>query len=221
MVISNTRLKQAGMGLLLALTAAACAPIDPETGTFVQTASPENATLQKQISVEKVTPILKVSFDRGRADLSDLEKGRILDFAVAQKARYRDVFLLELPPFNDAAGLNEKRFGSIGGFLENQGFRVEPKIVNEAVGDGLRIYREQYVATVSDESCNKGWTRPAGLNYENLPLPHVGCSTASGLVQMISNPKDLVDPAPMGGYDGERAAAAIKAYRSTGADSGS
>jgi pilus biogenesis lipoprotein CpaD len=88
-------------------------------------------------------------------------------------------------------------------------------MVRDGIANSLRIYFTKYVATV-EQSCSRGWTRPEGLNFENLPLPHMGCSTASALAQMMANPQDLVSPHEMGGYDGERAAISIAKYR-TGA----
>lgn len=197
------------------LSMAACAPRDPVTGEEMLRANAQNASMTKQINVQKVTPVFVVKFTPDAARFSDLEKGRLLGFLEAQNARFGDVLEVELPPFSDAAGVNEERFGTIGGFLQDQGYTVEPRLERDGLENSLRIFFTKYVATV-DPECAKGWRKPEGLQYESLPLPHMGCSTASNLAQMLSDPKDLIEPRVMGGYDGARAAASIAKYRGGG-----
>ncbi|WP_169546077.1 CpaD family pilus assembly lipoprotein [Sneathiella aquimaris] len=216
-MMSNTSKfsKKAGLIGLGLLALGACAPTDPVTGEKVLRANPENSTLNKQINVSKVTPTFVVNFPQNDDVFSDLEKGRLLGFLEAQGTGFGDALQVELPPFSDSAGINEARFGAIGSFLQDQGFVVEPKLARDGLENSLRVYYTKYVATV-DPDCAKGWRRPEGTNYENLPLPHMGCSTASSLAQMIADPKDLVDPKTMGAYDGHRAAQSILKYRSGG-----
>ena len=148
-----------------------------------------------------------------------MEKGRLLGFIQAQDVNYGDALQLELPPFSDALGINKIRYGAIGSFLEDEGFKIKPKITNDGLRDSLRVYFTKYVATI-DPVCEKGWHLPTGNAYENLPLPHMGCATAAAFVQMLANPKDLIHPRKMGPYDGERAALSIQSYR-TGSSGGS
>lgn len=201
------------------LLAAACAPMDPETGQPANRANPATAQMTKQINVQEFKPITVVQFKANDGAFSDLEKGKLLGFLTAQKVRYGDELEVELPPFTDAAGVNEMRFGALGSFLQDQGFVVKPKLVNDGLRDSLRVFYTKYVATV-DPACAKGWHRPAGTSFENLPLPHMGCSTASNLAQMIEKPKDLVSPRSIGAYDGNRAALSIYRYRTGGGSGG-
>jgi len=220
--IKHNRLRFLGVSALALFLGACAAPVDPETGAVRLRASPETAQLGKKINVQEVTPIFAVRFDRQKAALSDMEKGRLLGFLQAQKARFGDEMQLELPPFDDAERVNESRYGAIGSFLQDEGFVVTPKVTRDGLRDSLRVYYTKYIATV-DPDCAKGWRRPEGTNYENLPLPNMGCSTASALAQMLENPKDLVAPQTPGGYDGARAALSIKKYRggSSGGSGGS
>lgn len=207
-------LKKAGLiGVFLTVGMTACAPVDPETQEAILTANPQNTFMTKQINVQKLVPTFVVKFAQHEDTFKDMEKGRLLGFIQAQKAEYGDVLGVELPSFSDTENVNEARYGAIGSFLEDQGFHVEPKVIRDRLQNSLRVYFTKYVATV-DRECAKGWQRPKGLNFENLPLPHMGCSTASGLAQMIADPKDLVEPKNIGGYDGERAALSIAKYRS-------
>ncbi|MEH6404536.1 MAG: CpaD family pilus assembly lipoprotein [Sneathiella sp.] len=212
--------KKAGLiGVVLALGISGCAALDPDAVDVTLTANPQNTFMTKQINVQKLSPIFVTRFDQHEDVFTDMEKGRLIGFIQAQKAEFGDVLGVELPSFSDVEGVNETRYGAIGSFLEDQGFQVEPKITRDGLQNSLRVYFTKYIATV-DPECAKGWHRPEGLDDENLPLPHMGCSTASALAQMIANPKDLIAPNSMGGYDGERAALSIVKYRS-GASSSS
>lgn len=208
-----TTSRKAGLiSLMVALGLGACAPMDPETGTFVDTATPETTSMKKQINVQKLMPVFVTRFAVGSDQFSDMEKGRLLGFIQAQNARFGDTLHLELPPVQDSRGIGDIRYGAVGSFLMDEGFKVEPRIHKEGLQNSLRVYFTKYVATV-DPECAKGWRKPVGNDYENLPLPHMGCSSASNLAQMIANPKDLVEPRSMGGGDGERAAISIMKYR--------
>ena len=202
---------------LLALSA--CAPFDPETGRPAELrASPETSSMAKQINVQELTPTFIARFDSATSDFSDLQKGRLLGFLEAQGVKFGEDVHVELPPFNDVEGVNEKRFGAIGSFLQDQGLHVTPKVSKDGVRNSLRVYYSKYIATLGPE-CAKGWHRPLGTSYENLPIPHMGCATASALAQMVADPKDLISPKQIGGYDGERAARSILKYRSGGKSS--
>ncbi len=192
---------------------AACAPFSFEAGGFDETATPQKASLDKKIIVEKVSPTVIVEFGQGRAGLSDLEKGKILGFIQAQEIGFGQEVEVELPSFSGNGGLNERRFGELAGFLQDRGFEVSPRTTQENGQNSLRVYFVKYVATV-DPDCENGWYKPRGLGYENLPLPNMGCSTASALAGMLANPKDLVDPASEDPAMGERAAKAVQNYRS-------
>jgi pilus biogenesis lipoprotein CpaD len=217
-VFINTPVKTIFISVVIAGFMVACAPIDPETGQSVKRANPEMASLGKKIAVQQLTPVFVSRFDNGSGDFSDLEKGRLLGFLEAQQVKYGEVLSLELPAF-DSGGPNEQRYGAIGSFLESQGFDVKPKIVKDGLQNSLRVFYTKYVATV-DPNCAKGWRNPVGSEFENLPLAHLGCATASALTQIIADPKDLVDPKNIGGFDGERAAKSIEKYRA-GSDGGS
>ncbi|MEP3244570.1 MAG: CpaD family pilus assembly lipoprotein [Sneathiella sp.] len=216
-----TVISKAGLlGLSLVMGLSACgAPRDPETGELALRANPQTAMMTKQINVQKLTPTFVVKFEPEKSVFSELEKGRLLGFIQAQGAEFGDVLQLELPPFSDAAGMNEERFGAIGGFLQDEGFTVEPKLARDGLENSLRVYFTKYVATV-DPKCSRGWTRPKGQEYESLPLEHMGCATASNLTQMLANPKDLIEPGTMGPYDGARAALSILKYQAGAAGGG-
>lgn len=204
---------------LVALSAVsvACSPVAFDS-SFNETASAQNAQLEKQISVDKLTPTVIVEFEPGRAGMSDLSKGKILGFLEAQGIGFGDDVEVELPTFVGNGGLNEQRFGEVSEFLQDRGFHVLAVVTKENSRNTLRVYFTKYVATV-DPDCENGWYRPKGLGYENLPLPNMGCTTANALAGMLDNPKDLVDPNNSSPTIGERAAKSVEKYR-TGAGAG-
>jgi pilus assembly protein CpaD len=208
-----------GVAVLL-LASASCAPIDILAGNFEETATPQNAKLEKKITVSEVTPTVVVDFNPGRAVLNDLEKGKLLGFIEAQDIAFGENVEVELPTFQGSSGLNEQRFGELAGFLQDRGFEVAPRATRENGVNSLRVYFVKYVATV-DPDCENGWYKPRGRNYENLPLPNMGCANASALAGMLADPKDLIDPTSESAAIGERAAKAVEKYRAGGASAGS
>lgn len=198
--------------LLGASVLVACAPRNPETGNVELRATPKTAMMAKDIEVSRFTPSVKVDFGAGLDQLSEGQKLRLDHFMKIQKTRFGSVVMVELPAADSAADLASRRYGALGGYLLEQGYDVQPKVSNDSAADALRVYVTRYVAVV-EADCQKGWRRPAGTSYENLPLPHMGCSTASTLAGMLANPKDLVEPAAMDPADAERASLAIQKYR--------
>lgn len=212
-------MKRLNLISLVALSAlsVACSPVafDP---SFNESASTQNAQLEKQITVDKVTPTVIVEFEPGRAGMDDLAKGKILGYLEAQGIGFGDEVEVELPTFAGNGGINEQRFAEVSSFLQDRGFEVSPVITKENNRDSLRVYFTKYVATV-DPDCENGWYRPKGLGHENLPLPNMGCTTANALAGMLADPKDLVDPNDSSPTIGERAAKAVEKYRMGAASS--
>ncbi len=210
---------QAGlMGMLLLI--ASCTSPEGLFGAYENTATPEKAKLEKKITVSELTPTLIVDFEAGRGRLADMEKGKLLGFIEAQNIEFGETVEVELPNIRGSSGLNEQRFAEVATFLQDRGFSVAPRATKENAADSLRVYFVKYVATV-DPNCEKGWHKPKGLGYENLPLPYMGCANADALAGMIANPRDLVDPANESSAIGERAAKAVEQYRAGAASSAS
>tara|TARA_R110002110_G_scaffold34940_3_gene118383 strand:+ start:4150 stop:4836 length:687 start_codon:yes stop_codon:yes gene_type:complete len=198
------------MGFLL--MAAGCTSPEGLFGAIDETASPEKAKLEKKISVSELTSTVIVEFESGRSGLADIEKGKLLGFIEAQRLNFGEAVEVELPTFEGSNGLNEQRFVQVAEFLQDRGFNVAPRVTRENAPDSLRVYFVQYVATV-DPNCRKGWYKPEGIGYENLPLPYMGCANADALAGMVANPKDLVAPANSDAMIGERAARPVEVYR--------
>ena len=201
----------AGLVGFVILTAACTSP-EGLFGAHDITATPEKAKDEKKITVTQLTPTIVVGFPGGRANLSDMEKGRLLGFIDAQDIQFGESVEVEFPN-HGGIGLNEQRFAEVAAFLQDRGFEVAPRVSAESEPNALRVYFVKYVATV-DPSCQKGWYKPDGLGYENLPLPYMGCANAEALADMVANPRDLVDPSAADRALGERAAKAVEKYRS-------
>ena len=204
------------MGMLM--LAASCTSPEGLFGGHDNTATPEKAKLEKKITVSELTPTIIVDFESGRGSLADMEKGKLLGFIEAQDIEFGETVEVEFPKSQGSSGLSEQRFAEVATFLQDQGFSVEPRATKENAANSLRVYFVKYVATV-DPNCQKGWYKPEGLAYENLPLPYMGCANADALAGMIANPRDLVDPANESSAIGERAAKAVEQYRAGAAGS--
>jgi pilus assembly protein CpaD len=202
------------------LFTASCMSPEALVGQYDETATPEKAKLEKKITVSTLTPTMIVDFEAGRGRLADMEKGKLLGFIEAQGIQFGETVEVELPYFQGNNGLNEQRFAEVAEFLQLQGFSVTPRFTRENAPDSLRVYFVKYVATV-DPNCEKGWYKPKGLGYENLPLPYMGCANADALAGMVANPRDLVDPSHESPAMGERAAKAVEKYRGTASSGGS
>jgi len=212
------KLPQASV-IAMMLAIASCGPAEFIVGGYKNTANPENAQLDKKITVSELTPTVIVDFGPGRDGLSDLEKGKLLGFIEAQQIGFGEPVEVELPTFQGNGGLNERRFDEVAEFLQDRGFEVSPRTTRENDVNSLRVYFVKYVATV-DPICEKGWHKPRAMDYQNLPLPYMGCANASALAGMLANPKDLVDPSSEDPSMGERAAKAVEKYRGGAGSSG-
>lgn len=56
------------------------------------------------------------------------------------------------------------------------------------------------------------WSKNAGDTAANLPMPNLGCATQHNLAAMVSDPRDLVEPQPLGPADAMRRAAVMGKY---------
>lgn len=204
--------KISGVVLLSAAVLTACAPRNDETGEVELRATPKTAIMNKDIEVSRFSPSVKIDFGSGLGQVSEGQKLRLDHFMKIQKIPFGSVVEVELPAENANSDLASLRYGALGGYLLEQGYDVQPKVSADSAENALRVYVTRYVAIV-EADCQKGWRRPEGTNYENLPLPHMGCSTASTLAAMIANPKDLIEPGALDAADAERASKAIQKYR--------
>lgn len=57
------------------------------------------------------------------------------------------------------------------------------------------------------------WSKDAAVTFSNLPMPNLGCATQHNLAAMVSDPRDLVDPRPMGPSDAMRRATVMQNYQ--------
>ena len=57
------------------------------------------------------------------------------------------------------------------------------------------------------------WSADPGYDPRNLPLPNLGCATATDLGLMLADPADLVAGSALGPADGAQAAEAVARYR--------
>lgn len=56
------------------------------------------------------------------------------------------------------------------------------------------------------------WSHDADETVDNLPMPDFGCTVQHNLAAMVANPRDLVQPRPLGPVDETRRMTIIKSY---------
>lgn len=84
--------------------------------------------------------------------------------------------------------------------------------VDEAANpaDEVRVSYVGYVA--SAEPCGD-WSSNLGYTASNAPSPNLGCATQHNLAAMVSDPRDLVTPKPLGPQDAQRRLTILDKYR--------
>lgn len=74
----------------------------------------------------------------------------------------------------------------------------------------MAVFFKAYVAVVKD--CGD-WSGDTINEWSNLPAPNFGCAYQRNIGMMLSDPADLIDPAPTAPMDGARAGKVIENYR--------
>jgi pilus assembly protein CpaD len=204
-------------GLLAAL--AAC------TGPAWEGESP------KQLRVDAVRHEHRVFFDTDSAELSAAERQRLLAFmrqagpgshAQVRLAGHADERHTEAYNLD----LSARRAAGVARFLRGNGYAAVPieqvafgESFPAAPGGGPEAWRRNRRVELATEryqvvvpSC-PDWSRPSNPDFDNRPLPNLGCATATNLGLMVAEPRDLVRGRELGPADGVREAEAVVRYR--------
>jgi pilus assembly protein CpaD len=79
-----------------------------------------------------------------------------------------------------------------------------------ANGDGrVEVSFVQYKAET--RPCGD-WSANVAQDFDNAPMPNFGCAVQHNIAAMVSDPRDLVAPRPMGAADGLRRATVLGNY---------
>ncbi|HET6521568.1 MAG TPA: CpaD family pilus assembly lipoprotein [Geminicoccaceae bacterium] len=185
----------------------------------------------KRLQVDLVRHEHRVHFDTDSAALAPTERERLLAFlrgigpdgrAVVRLAGHADERHTEAYNLD----LSRRRAAAVAQVLRESGHAGVP-VEQAAFGEGFpaapgstpeawRLNRRVEVATeryrVTPPDC-PDWSRPSQPDFDNRPLPNLGCATATNLAHMVAEPRDLARGRELGPADGIREAEAIVRYR--------
>jgi pilus assembly protein CpaD len=210
---------------ILSLGLVACAPsIGPNANLgWTEAGSP------KRLEVDPAEYRHTVYFDTDKAELSALERDRLLAFIDSVQPNGRDSIRLQGHADDRASDLYNlelagRRNESVATYLRQLGLTDVTmssygEKVPAAAGEGPEAWRqnrrvevviERYLVTLP--AC-PDWSRESGTDFANLPHSNQGCATETNLGLMVADPKDLVRGRSLGPADGVHEAEAIVRYR--------
>ncbi len=175
--------------LMSPLLLAAC---DLRLNEYVEKAREHQyADLRKPNRVDMVKFNHQVNFDGGKSAPTEAEYARFDAFAQSIKLGYGDEVVLRgaAPYRRDAIASHIKRLGL------PVTIRSESGNNEEAASNSIKIIISRYVVT--PPAC-PDWSNFDGNDENNTPGTNYGCATDAALGYMVANPRDLVQPQPMG-----------------------
>jgi len=170
---------------------------------------------QKRNLVEMVRIPYVLSFDAEKAALSSDEVRALDIFLSRSSVGYGDELSMDFALERDGkiTSLNEERLEHIREILMQRGLRLSYELTpygRTPEQNTARLLVSRYVVT--PPQCGD-WSQPSTGNYQNALMRDHGCSTQAQLGLMIANPKDLITGVSSSQTDTEKAAKAIKTYR--------
>lgn len=82
---------------------------------------------------------------------------------------------------------------------------------HEAADGDSRVELGYITYSAHTDPCGD-WLKNAGDTASNLPMPNFGCASQHNLAAMVSDPRDLVEPEPLGPADAGRRSAVMGNY---------
>jgi pilus assembly protein CpaD len=213
---------------ILSVSLVACAPssVGPNANLgWIEAGSP------KRLEVDPAEYRHTVYFETDQAQLTALERDRLLAFIDSVQPNGRDSIRLEGHADERASDLYNlelagRRNEAVATYLGQLGLADVAlttssygEKVPAAAGEGPEAWRqnrrvevvlERYLVTLP--AC-PDWSRKSGTDFANLPPSNFGCATETNLGLMVADPKDLVRGRILGPADGVHEAEAIVRYR--------
>lgn len=81
------------------------------------------------------------------------------------------------------------------------------------VADGDNRVELDYIAYVAHTDPCGDWSKNAADTASNLPMPNFGCANQHNLAAMVADPRDLVEPEPLGPPDAMRRSVVMGNYQ--------
>lgn len=70
-----------------------------------------------------------------------------------------------------------------------------------------------FIRYIAESAPCGDWSEDLAKTYHNRPMPNLGCATQHNIAAMLSDPRDLLAPKPMGPGDVQRAMTILEKYR--------
>jgi pilus assembly protein CpaD len=70
-----------------------------------------------------------------------------------------------------------------------------------------------FIRYVAQSPACGDWSVDLARTFNNRSMPNLGCATQKNLAAMVADPRDLVQPKPMGPADAQRALTILERYR--------
>lgn len=83
--------------------------------------------------------------------------------------------------------------------------------MQETAGYDTRIELSYLTYAAHTDTCGN-WTHDADETTDNLPMPDFGCAIQHNIAAMAADPRDLVEPRPMGPADANRRQTIVQTY---------
>jgi pilus assembly protein CpaD len=170
------------------------------------------------ISVEPQMTTIGVRVDPGLQRLDPAEAARVRNFADQWKERGQGVVTVSAPQGSPNQRAAEAAMSQTVTILGKSG--VPAHMISrtgypasEMPGEPPVTLSFLSLTAVSADCSTLGWQENLGFSPNNIPWTSFGCSTQSNLAAMVSNPRDLVEPRPMGDADVARRMKVIDNYR--------
>jgi pilus assembly protein CpaD len=170
------------------------------------------------ISVEPQMASIGVRIDPGLQRLDPADVARVHNFAERWKEKGQGVITVSAPQGSPNQRSGEAAMAQTVSILSKAG--VPPHMISrtgypasEQPGEPPVTLSFLSLTAVSADCSALGWPDNLAFSSQNVPWANFGCATQSNLAAMVSNPRDLVEPRPMGDADAMRRMKVIETYR--------
>jgi pilus assembly protein CpaD len=182
---------------------------------------PEHVTVPERhfpISVEPQMTSIGVRIDPGLQRLDPAEVARVEAFAERWKASGQGVVTVSAPQGSPNQRAGEAAMMQTVSVLRKSGVPVH--MISRTAYPAAEMPGEPPVtlsflslSAVTADCASLGWPDNLGFSSRNTPWNNFGCATQSNFAAIVSNPRDLVEPRPMGDVDIDRRLKVIETYR--------
>jgi pilus assembly protein CpaD len=197
---------------LIGFSAAAC--------TNPATNGPQHAMPIDQvypITVEPQVATLVVRVDEGLQSIARGEEARVQVFAERWKTRGQGMLNVAAPtggPNQAAAAAAAEELRHILAESGIDGASMQFSSYRAADGDARAPITLSFVTYAAHAAeCGVDWSSNLSYSPRNLPWPEFGCSTQHNFAAIVSDPRDLIEPAPSEAIDANRRATVFEKYR--------